>query len=1138
MKGCTTCRCDRAAVRGTGGAVATWPEHNQMTQAHSISSRVSVLIAATLALASMGSHVGRSQPAGPQPSICFVASHHELGSGGYRFLVEPRFKTELEDKGWSVGYAMLSALNEEKLATFNVVVLQQHPDVERFRLRGMFEHACALLQQYVEQGGGLFVFGDLHRGRIFGNLNQLLAPFGAEMLYQAVEETDASKVRPMANYRAVRGFLTDHIAPTSISAGVRTLWYPRFGQTTATFQTDENWTVAIRASSTARSRPLAESARSAQQPGYTQTPPLAACRTFRHGRVVLFSSHSSWYTLNPYHFMWDNGFFLNHGDARRFLLNSFQWLAAPSLQSGSSGGFTPDRQTWLFDIRPRLQESPRDTVTRALAGPRRIGVIGISTRYSGGTHGVDDFCRIAREIGLDYLVFAEQQTAMDEPSWQQLVSDCERNSDEAFVAIPGVRFRGRESGNDGIVFNLRKPWAELPWTGPGFDTFIRIGCKNAWQANQAQVLTGLNPLPYYNQGAVNCHTLFSYATDDSGHIQLTDDSRQTFADSNISGWRLAPITFHDLREPSQLRATANTFRTSFYSDKWGPDITPGSVSLLNTSVSNGPRVELLSVTETGAWRDLEAREIRIRLTVSADSPLREVKLFFGQRLLRCLRPGTNALEYTTAFVSNESRDVYLQIMDTDARTAFSKALPAHRVLYHHFIGSDRMNGYCWVAEPSAPEVAHAKPEGKWARLLGSLYPRLGWGETIAFVAPRQMDRPLGLETGTPEGGVKTIRISPQLRLRDTVEFPAAAPQRTFPLDSTDCVIIEDAITHGLAYEDQDGYKAKRTVEGRFLHSTVQTTIFRWHTAPMLLLESSVEFGRDVPADARQSQRLTLSLLRIACNALTEHYQHTLHLGRDSRQPQTGSVLVPNPTELPEGGYVTVQSHPFGVPAVFTFEPASYTIHEEFGAPVLSVGDQLRGRLPEAGDRLERQLLFVLTPGGERDTDLVASIHDLYGFDGTPSYRITTERGSVRSTRFAPVLVAERHAVVCRITSPDLPNPLGLRVHGLNPNWDAALFDLERKTLKRFATHAGIGYIALNTPCAVHCVLGNLVVADSPDVVINVLALRPEGGALVVHNPRAEPVETRLSCAADIPGVPRLETRVTIPGGAEVSVAWP
>ena len=161
-----------------------------------------------------------------QRSILFVASHHELRPGGHCSLVDPQFKAELTEHGWVEGYATLLSLRWEWLTKFNVVVLQQHPDVERFRLDDVFEGARELIQRYVEAGGGVFAFADLHRGRIYGNLNKLLKPFGAQFHYQAVEERHPKRRRELANWPAVKAFVTESIVLSPTIANVERLWCP------------------------------------------------------------------------------------------------------------------------------------------------------------------------------------------------------------------------------------------------------------------------------------------------------------------------------------------------------------------------------------------------------------------------------------------------------------------------------------------------------------------------------------------------------------------------------------------------------------------------------------------------------------------------------------------------------------------------------------------------------------------------------------------------------------------------------------------------------------------------------------------------------------------------------------------------
>jgi len=1070
-----------------------------------------------------------------KPSILFTASHHELGAGGYRFLVDPRYKSELEEDGWAVGYAALPALTWEKLKRFNVVVLQQHPDVERFRLNGVFQNACRLINRYVEAGGGVLCFGDLHRGRIYGNLNRMLKPFGVRFHYAVVEETDARKIRELKNYRAVKAFLTDNVAPSPVTEGVRCIWYPRFAQTTATFDTDDNWRVVVRGSATSRSVPLGEDRTAASGLKHAEAPPLVAYRTYGKGRMVIFSSHSSWYTLNPYHFMWDEGFFLREGDARRLLQNIYRWLSEPG--RGTFGGFKESEQKQVFDIGPRLKESVRKTVTRAIGGAPRSGIIGVRTTYSGGSHTVDEFCKEAARLGLDYLVFAEDRGKMDAEKWRRLADDCRRNTSADFLALPGVRFLGGQSGNEGVIFNIRKPWAELPWDEPGFDTFIRLGCKNSWLANTAQINPNKNPFPYYNQGAVNAHTLFTYRAAD-GEMRLADEDWRAFLESNAYGWALAPQTFHEIDDPSQLRAALHTFRTFFHRDGWGKNVVLGRDVLLNTSVSNGPIIKRFALTEPGPWVALDDRPIEISLEVSAEAPLAEVKLCFGGRLLRCFRPGRKSFRTAVRCVTNESRFFYLHVTDAEGRMAFSKALPASRIRYHHFIGGDRMNGYWWPAEACPPEQATAKPSGKWARIIGSLYPRLGWGETIGCVSPSQVSHPIGLETGSPDGGVRQIYVSPRIRAGEITEFVAAAPYRTFPLDSTDCVIVEDKIERDKEHYKQDGRTRKRVKDAKLLAAHVRTIGYRWRSAIILLIESDVRFKQDVEPE-RGLNWPALVLFKAFCDARTAAYETSLYLSESGKLVENGQVLLPEPTPLPAGGYVALYPHPFGVPAVFAFEKAHFSIYEAFGTPQLCIGDDIEGGRIAKGSLIRRRYLFVLTAGGKADKELFARIHDRYGFDGEPAYEVSVRHGELLEAVYAPRLRACDFYVLCNITKADLPNALGLRVEDLNENWDAGIYDLnEKKLLKHVAVYNGAGYLVLDVGRPRDVFIGNLLVADKPEVRINVLEFGPKGIRAVVHNPAETEIAAVVKPAPGLPGLRAVQKRLKLAPGAEIEIKVP
>jgi len=307
---------------------------------------------------------------------------------------------------------------------------------------------------------------------------------------------------------------------------------------------------------------------------------------------------------------------------------------------------------------------------------------------------------------------------------------------------------------------------------------------------------------------------------------------------------------------------------------------------------------------------------------------------------------------------------------------------------------------------------------------------------------------------------------------------------------------------------------------------------------MLLIESEVKFEQDVTA-AGGEKGLALSLFRVFGNDRPSAYGGALWTSPTGMPVDHPKVLQPTPTTIPAGGYVALASHPFGVPAVFALEPARFRIYEAFHTPQITVGPEIQQRIFKAGERIDRRYLFVLTAGGARDRQLLAHIRDVYGFDGQPAYRLTMKRGRLLDAVYAPRLKADGCGVVCAISKADLPAPLGLRVEGLNGNWGAGVYDLEANRLvKRVAIYRGVGYLALDIAHARRVFIGNLVVADDPALIINVLSLGHEGGRVVVHNPTDKRLKARITLAGGLPDVPRLRAQVDLAPGTDETIAWP
>jgi len=62
----------------------------------------------------------------------------------------------------------------------------------------------------------------------------------------------------------------------------------------------------------------------------------------------------------------------------------------------------------------------------------------------------------------------------DEAVWEEFVKECEGNTREGFFAIPGVRFKDLETGQEFGFVNPLRSWPRLNWLGLAFTSLIRI----------------------------------------------------------------------------------------------------------------------------------------------------------------------------------------------------------------------------------------------------------------------------------------------------------------------------------------------------------------------------------------------------------------------------------------------------------------------------------------------------------------------------------------------------------------------------------------------------------------------------------------------------------------------------------------
>lgn len=1049
-------------------------------------------------------------------SILFVNQVYEEP----RFLVDPVYQEKLEADGWHVGYTSLDRLDWQVLHRFNVLVLAQHPDTVRTSYRHFIDEKRDLLLKFLNGGGGVLVFADLNRSRVYPYWNDLMRPFGITINPDIVVETDPAKRQRLKAYYSQEAFLTTNILPSPITEGVNELWCPKHG--TVTFDAGEDWLIAVRASKTARTEDAPEA--TAVTKTYESEPPIVAHRQYGAGRIVVFSSHSSWYTLNPYHFMWDKGFFLNNGQGYRLLANIYAWLAQPSTTSESLGGFAKSEQKQLYDLQAQRKESHPETVEWTMGGTVRKALVGVQSTYSNGKYTVREFADVAQRFGIDMLVFTERAEAMDKANWQKFAADCKAASTDAFLALPGVRFTGLETKNQGVAFNLKKPWYEIPYAETGFHTYIRIGVNTLWRSNVATVAPSTNPISIYNTGAITGYTLFSYEG-----TKLVDTDVDTFLQTNGEGWGLFPMTYAAIDDPGDIENLQDAYFTYFYSNRWGTDYEPKEDSLLQSFVSNGPVIDYLKHQAPHPWIALDDRVLTCSFKAHSDVPIRKVTAIGSGKMLRTFHPNAEVVEASFRYRTNEEIYFYIVVTDQNRHTAYSRTIVDYRLRYHHFIGTDRMNGYWYPLTHAEPEVAYGKLDGRYGRIGTGLFPGLGWGDQVPIrTGSQQNNYPLGLETGPPQGGLSGVELTPLIHINGKAEFQEAAPYRRVSLNSTDCIVLRDTIDKTTVHskDEESGRTTITTPPSEYLRGDVVATAFRCPSTFLMTIEANLEAKQGFDVDANQPNYTYM----IPYAGYADTYDSIV--SKNGSQPvQVVDHVAPAKYELAGNSFVGLTDNPFGVGALFTFDPAVVHIRHAGRFPQLYAFPRLQDTHVSKGRKIHSKYLLVLTQGDDGNAaDIFKTVYDKYGFDGTLASTITVQTGTLISSVLTPEFEAAEYGVRAAFTQAELPAGLGLKVHGLKSNWDVSLYDAHAGQLVRnIAMDEGVAYVNLDVSHDRDVFIGNIVTSNRDEILINVYDASPERLDFAVHNPTESVITATVKSESGL-AVPTVTQEVTLLAG--------
>lgn len=1041
-----------------------------------------------------------------------------------------------ESYGFHFADVSFKQLNWETLTNFNAVMLF---DLSRLNPEAInradssispdeFQRIGDLLERYVHAGGGLYIYGvsftHMGMGWAADTLNRFLERFDARILFEEFRDPPREQRQPGG--RKVFYALADEIETHPATEGVKQLWYATgpfsYGPWTRPLNLGDAWQSLVRSSTGFVSRPLGNPLAHAKPiEGAVSTvsgdrAALYAVRAVGDGRIVLNGGEStiSWYghAYSDYaDEQWgrigmEAGLDGIPSDGRQLLASSLRWLAQPSLEAGTFGGFRmpPPAAVVIPRAEPITWAEPREKFSER----------GYARGVFAGLHDpgqVAEYIAAARDMGLDYLVCAGDFERMTEADWDALVAACAAGSDETFLAMPAVITRD-EHGNSFLQTGT-KSWPRADVLSPEQPKRVRDQLKY-WMVQAAfPIRVAFNfSAGHYPPWLFSGYSAFGVRTWRDG--ELIDESPQGLFQAGVNGDRVLPVSVHLLSAPEKLREVSEfsmighrgsaALRRLFMEGQF-----TGSALGYITS---GPRLTwwhaAYGARQTHGDEYVPGRERwRVELGIASDTPLAEVEIWNGEALWRRYALSGTEANLTMDGLHDNRHSLTLVVRDVLGNEAVSGSMEIQDGRFNQFFCSDRCNimlGHSTVrqADGQVKVLPATTMIYKAGRLSASA---VSPDEGLPGIDGSGTGSLLGLHADlkVPEIETRSLvhRIIRPLEHQDVIYYDlpilkrSTAPGHEIYGHAPFVPLVEPVLAAGnrqwhFYREDRGLYPTMTEFHVANETDEEKPLVRGWNGFSIFWAQSPGWF----PLFERYA------ILRAGGERLDFPVEGQATWRGDL---ETGDLFyMPGLGE----GFVVLEGSPHMVVDCIPGTRGRFWLGESDTTP-LAPGER----------RAVRLLLFKFRMAPEDAEAALLKMRDGFGLaDGKPAYALEVTRGEALDRRYLLRVAAEEGGARLRLPAADLQQRLPIRVEGLADNTTAGVIDFGRNEWKPLDVIDGALYTTLDTQRGDHDLyIGNLLACDHPDLRLTLLPANADGRTVIkVHNPTETAITANIFVALD------------------------
>lgn len=1027
--------------------------------------------------------------------------------------------------------------DESYIRQFNAIVL----------LRGgayLGEKEREILLRYARDGGGLLI--SLWKGEHLEDWNDqflLLDQLNARLRPETIR--DFVTQREGGTPWGIHFAFTKNILPSPVSDGVGQIWYPiseGAGGCSATlpFDVGEEWQVVVRGESSAKSEPWQSAARGLPPERITEggitAPLIFAIRSFGEGRIALCGINSSYHLWGGYAtalkgIVMERGLNGQQSDFLLLLLNTLHWLAEPSLKSGRLGGaITPSS---LLE-EPKLPQIPLwDWSHPQFPPPPKVfkGIVGVQTELSGGEGKVKDYAKVARSLGLDFIVFLEDFANLPREKWDELIKECEAVSGDDFLAVPGFRFQDGYGNNyfsagyrtrypDDYLLDEKRRFAT---THPDIKHPGQVGTVLLdWMHNLNRMnltigswLHSRNPCPYYEFRAYDAVAIFTYDCR-SEKPKLLDELIDGYLHLQNRGESLWPFAISLVDNPEQLERALkgsyiNYFEGSNLQDlkeqfsSWHASMCPYNHLRY---VSNGPRIiEWRFIGprdyESYDWFDWTHWRWRLRLTVESNVGLREIKIYDGNDLIRHFYPkGEKRFIWEEDFNHGQQHNLFVIVEDVQGKRAISMELfDRPQPLLEEFMCGDRMNQLSYSMQRREDGT------GAQSGFVWGMTPNKGPWNGAGQIAPSSTYKPDNRLGGMIPGFDGAPGGDPQLYVLPAIKCDKGEEDVSQGRIWTDRLLHTADIMMG--YGRSDGFyppgvpalnvwnTLAPATPSKLIEAEITRTYFNIRPGLLspIVVDVKIAFKQDVKIDF-------LRLGHFEKAGAKRWFVRTE--GGELLSNERNAELLSDwqKIRLYKANYIAFCGSPLGSVAIFNLGEQPLDIYAQKDSGSWEIRFPLEGKELKKGSCISAKLLVVGTPFTiEPDEKWIEEVREAMGLEGKPRYKLNIEKGELISQRYILRINGKGDGFMGKFKGENLPLALPIVVEGMNEHWSVFLLEREKGLSRPIGQLKDCAYATIDLREGDKEVfIGHPLLCNDDEVFINIVQTGENEFTAYIHNP--------------------------------------